>query len=339
VGDEDLSHEDPRDNHPPPRVSVIVPVRDRRVLLRRTLDALAAQTITDHEVIVVDDGSSDGSDREAEADAARGRPVRLVRNGGSGAVAARTTGVALARADVLAFTDSDCLPDPDWLGAGLAVIDGGADVVQGLTRPVRPPRPLERTVWSTVDDGLFATCNVFYRRQAFDAAGGFDANAGDRLGFRPGSQLRGYGFGEDSLLGWRVRRSGRAAFAPGAVVEHEVFPVDVIDSLKRAWTTGAFPALFREVPELRILMRRDLRAGRRRRAPLYAAAAATAAGRGKLALACVAGWGVLRWRELSAAERSLPRRAKVLPVELALDATRAVALLWGGLRARMPRAH
>ena len=328
MGDEDLSE-------PPPRVSVIIPVRNRRTLLRRTLDALAAQTLTDHEVIVVDDGSSDGSDEEAEHDADRGRPVRVVRSGGAGAVAARTAGVAAARGDVLAFTDSDCEPDRDWLRAGVAAIDAGADVVQGLTRPTRLARPLERTVWSTVDDGLYATCNVFYRRDAFDAAGGFDANAGHRLGFRPGSQLRGYGFGEDTLLGWRVRRAGRASFAPDAVVGHAVFPVDVVDSLKRAWTTGAFAALFAEVPELRATLHAELAAGRRRRAPLYAAAVASVLGHRRLAVLLVGGWSALRWRELAPVEPSARRRAKVLPVELALEATRATALLWGTARIRL----
>src|SRR6184192_3840487 len=58
------------------RVSVVVPVRNRRRLLRRLLDALAAQTFDDFEVIVVDDGSTDGSVQEAEIDRASGRPVR-----------------------------------------------------------------------------------------------------------------------------------------------------------------------------------------------------------------------------------------------------------------------
>ena len=181
-------------------------------------------------------------------------------------MAARTLGVEAARAPILAFTDSDCEPAPGWLEAGLAAIEAGADVVQGLTRPARPARPLERSVYSMRDDGLFATCNVLYRRSAFDAAGGFDGHTGDRLGFRPGSRLRGYGFGEDTLIGWRVRRAGQAVFAPEAVVTHAVFPVDVVDVFTRAWTMGAFPGLLREVPELRGLMQEDLRSGFRRRA-------------------------------------------------------------------------
>lgn len=317
-------------------MSVIVPVRDRRDLLRRTLDALGAQTLVDHEVIVVDDGSTDGSGEEALADARQGRAVRLLAGGGGGAVAARILGASAATAPVLAFTDSDCCPDPGWLEAGVRAIEAGADVVQGLTRPAGPVRLLERSVWSTVDDGLFATCNVFYRRDAFEAAGGFDGGAGDRLGFRPGSQLRGYGFGEDTLLGWRVRRSGPAAFVPAAVVEHAVFPVDLRDTFTRAWTMGAFPGLVREVPELRHLMAADLRRGLRRRLPLYGAVASWLLGQRKLAAAATVLWLTSSWVLLREAEPATRRRCKALPVQLGLDVVHAVALVWGSIRSRTP---
>lgn len=318
----------------PPRVSVIVPVRNRRSLLRMTLDALAAQTFADFEVVVVDDGSDDGSDLEAMADEEAGRPVRLVRGHRRGAVSARETGIAASRGDILAFTDSDCRPHPEWLERGVAAIDRGVDVVQGLTRPTRAPRPLERTVWSVRDDGLFATCNVFYRRSAFEAAGGFDASAGDALGFRPGASLRDLGFGEDTLLGWRVRRSGVAAFAPDVIVEHHVFGVDVADSLRRAWTVGAFAQLFRAVPELAEHMGPEFRRISRRRAPLYLGVAAGVAGRRRIAASALAAFVVHRWIRLSRSEPSLARRLKVLPVDLAVEAVSATSMLAGSVRAR-----
>ena len=318
----------------PPRVSVIVPVRDRRELLRETLDALARQTFPDFEVIVVDDGSQDGSGDEARAETVAGRAVRVFESGGAGAIAARTVGVAHAVGDVLAFTDSDCVPDPDWLAAGVGAIDRGADVVQGLTTATRAVRPLERTVWSLRDDGLFATCNVIYRRTSFDAAGGFDAGAGNRLGFRPGRRLRDLGFGEDTLLGWRVRRAGLAVFEPAAVVRHQVLAPDVADSFRRTWAIGAFPALFREVPELATLLGPDLRRGRATRALLWGSVWATAARRRGLAAALLGSLVAVRWRHLTRTEPSLKRRLAVLPVDVALEAVRAVALAWGGIRTR-----
>src|SRR6188472_4377388 len=129
-----------------PTVSVVVPFRDRRPLLRDLLDALEDQSWTDVEVVLVDDGSTDGAADEAEGRAVGGRPITVLRQEGSGAVAARQAGVAAARGRILAFTDSDCVPDPGWLEAGVAAFDAGADVVQGHTHPARRRAPLERSL-------------------------------------------------------------------------------------------------------------------------------------------------------------------------------------------------
>src|SRR5436190_6903506 len=156
-----------------PRVSVIVPVRNRRDLLADLLAGLGQQTYTNFEAIVVDDGSTDGADELAADTTIAGRRVRLLRANGAGAVAARLLGVAESRAEILAFTDSDCVPSPGWLQAGVAAIDRGADMANGLTRPARPVGPLERSVASG-EEGLYPTCNMFYRRTAYDDAGAFD---------------------------------------------------------------------------------------------------------------------------------------------------------------------
>jgi glycosyltransferase involved in cell wall biosynthesis len=299
-------------------------------MLRRLLDALAAQTLRDHEVIVVDDGSTDGTGDEVVA---AGRAARLLQGSGSGAVAARCQGVAGSRGAFLAFTDDDCVPRPDWLAAGVAALEGGADVVQGVTRPLGSVRPLDRTIVVERHDGLYNTCNVFYRASAYRAAGGFDVDAGRRLGFRPGRFGKNLGFGEDALLGWRVRRHGRAAFAPDAVVEHAVFPPDLADSLRRAWMTGAFPALVREIPELRetaLAWRFFLGTTR---LPLYGAAVSLAVGRPGPASLGAGCWVARRSRVMG---RGLSRRRYAVGLfgELALDATVAVALAAGSVRAR-----
>jgi glycosyltransferase involved in cell wall biosynthesis len=318
-----------------PRVSVIVPVRDRRDLLRRTLDALAAQTMTDHEVLVVDDGSTDGSAEEAERDRAAGRPVAVLDGSGRGAVAARSLGVRAARGEVLAFTDSDCEPDPGWLAAGVAGIDAGADLVQGPTVPTRRVAALERSVAVGYEDGLYATCNLFLRRSAFDAAGGFDAGLGDRFGFRPGRHLRDLGFGEDSLLGWRVRVAGRTAFVAEALVRHHVFRAQPGEVLRRAWNTGGFPALVREAPGLRrTLLRHGLVLGAPTRLPLYAAAMAGAVGRRRVAAGSAGLWVAAHAARVVRDEPGWGRRLRVLPFVLAQDAVVAASLVAGSIRAR-----
>ena len=317
----------------PARVSVIVPVRNRRQLLRRLLDGLAVQTYPDFEVIVVDDGSTDGSAEEGRVDAARGRPVRVVQGPAAGAVQARAAGVAVATGEILAFTDSDCVPRPDWLERGVAAVEAGAGVVQGRTVPSRPMGPLERAMNVDRDDGIFATCNVFYRRGAYEAAGGFDLAAGQAMGFRPGAQARGLGFGEDTLLGWRVRRAEGGAYAPEAVVEHHVFPPDISEALRRAAMTGGFPALVRRVPELRehTLVHRTFLGTAR--VPLYSAAVAGLVGRRRTAAALAGWWGWQHYRRL---RRVAPRPAALrsLPAVLARDLVLAGALVAGSVRTR-----
>jgi glycosyltransferase involved in cell wall biosynthesis len=316
-----------------PLVSVIVPVRDRRELLRGLLEALDAQTFRDFELIVIDDGSVDGSAELAESATVAGQPVRVLRQQGLGAVMARQRGVGVSSGQILAFTDSDCIPTPGWLEIGASNIDAGASMVHGLTQPARPMRPLERSIGAG-KEGLFPTCNVFYTRSAFDAVGGFDQEAARRLGFRVNGRARGLGFGEDTMLGWRVARSGaEVRHVPEALVHHHVFPRDMRDWVSRSWQAAAFPALVAEVPELRrTLVRRKLLLGERNRVPLYATAAALVAGRPRLAAIGAAWWAYTRWRDMRAMPASMREKVVALPQEMAIDAVTAAALVVGTLR-------
>ena len=316
-----------------PALSVIVPVRNRRELLAELLDALDAQTYKDFELVVVDDASTDGSGDEAARRVVAGRPVVLVRGEGKGAVAARTMGIGAASGWVLGFTDSDCRPHEKWAEAAMAASVGGVDVVHGRTLPARPMGPLERSIWSG-EEGLFPTCNMFYRRTTFESVGGFDVAAEDRWGFRIEARARGLGFCEDTLLGWKAVRAGaRVEYVPEAHVDHHVFPPDLRESLSRAWMMAAFPAVVRELPELRdTLVRNHIRWGPRDRLPLYATIAGAAARRPWLAAAGVAWWAGTRLNELRQQPASWSERLRALPQEMLLDAVTGAALLVGSAR-------
>lgn len=318
-----------------PQVTVIIPVKDRRDLLGDALDALAAQTFTDFEVIVVDDGSTDGSGDVAAARTIAGRPVRVLRAGGVGAVRARSLGVEQARGSVLAFTDSDCVPSPGWLAAAVEAIDAGADAVNGRTHPARAMAPLERSMGSGTE-GLYPTCNMLYRRQAFDAAGGFDGDAGRRWGFRRDRRSQGDGFGEDTLLAWRViRGGGEMAYAPEATVAHAVLPPDPGELVSRTLRAAAFPALVREVPELRrTLLRWRFQLGTRTRLPLYGLVITAVARQPRLAIALAAWWVAARLLDLRSFPVSWSRRLAALPTELGVDVLTAAALVAGSAKAR-----
>lgn len=318
-----------------PSISVVVPVRDRRSLLRRTLDALDAQTLRDFEVVVVDDGSVDGSDDEAVRGGVAGHPVRLVRSHGAGAVAARCLGVEASRGEVLAFTDSDCEPAPIWLDRVQQGIASGAVLVSGRTVMARPRGMFERSM-SDSGSGLFPTCNLAVTRRAYDSVGGFDPQAGSHYGFRSTRLARGTGFGEDTIFAWSIARRQPWAYDEDMVVTHHVFAADRREWLDRSWQTGAFTALVRDVPELRhTLVRHKVLFGRRSRVSVYATALALLTRRPSL-VALAAGWWVVhRWRwTVNGSGLPLPAKLRALPLQLLLDVVQAAALLTGSVRHR-----
>jgi cellulose synthase/poly-beta-1,6-N-acetylglucosamine synthase-like glycosyltransferase len=243
--------------------------------------------------------------------------------------------VTAAAGDVLAFTDSDCEPAPGWLAEAVSALDAGADLVNGRTLPARPLLPLERSMGSGLE-GLYPTCNVIYRRAAYESAGGFDADAGRRWGFRPDRRSRGDGFGEDTLLAWRVARAGgQVRYVPEAEVVHAVFAPDPVDVLSRTVRVAAFPALVREVPELReTLLRWRWQLGARTRIPLYALVAAGVLRRRGVAGAAAVWWVGIRLDELRRFPIPWRRRLAVLPAELATDVLTATSLAVGSVRAR-----
>ncbi len=222
-----------------PDVSVVVPARDAEGLLGLTLDALAAQEFAGEvEVIVVDNGSRDGTAALAES-----RGVRVLRRErGAGPGAARNDGATAASADVIAFTDADCEPSPGWLAAAVGALKD-ADIVLGPVAPVRTPAPLDRTLQITASTGLFETANMVVSRSTFERAGGFPA------GLEPAG---GAPFGEDVLFGWSAVRNGaRVAFCPDALVRHAVTARGAREFLAERKRLGLFAPLTREVPELR----------------------------------------------------------------------------------------
>jgi glycosyltransferase involved in cell wall biosynthesis len=105
-----------------PFVSVIVPHYRDLAGLNLCLSALAAQTYPKDrfEVVVADNASPEGPELVGEAIGGR---ARLVVVSERGAGPARNGGVAVAKAAVLAFTDSDCVPEPQWLIEGIRALD------------------------------------------------------------------------------------------------------------------------------------------------------------------------------------------------------------------------
>jgi glycosyltransferase involved in cell wall biosynthesis len=103
-----------------PLVSVIIPTYNRAALINRAIDSARAQTYTNIEVIVVDDGSTDDTPNRLQQ---YGDGIRVVRQANTGPAAARNKGIALARGEYVAFLDSDDYWLPDKLARQIGALE------------------------------------------------------------------------------------------------------------------------------------------------------------------------------------------------------------------------
>jgi GT2 family glycosyltransferase len=197
-----------------PRVSVVVCTYNGGATLDQCLQSLAALDYPDFEVIVVDDGSTDHTSSILD-----GQPgVRVVWQPNLGLSAARNAGLTAATGDIVAYTDSDCFADPDWLtqlvhalqkttavavgGPNLAPDDGWLAACVAAA-PGQPTHVLESDQMAEHVPG----CNMAFRKEALVAVNGFDTQ------FRKA--------GDDVDVCWRLQQAGLwITFAPGAFVWH-----------------------------------------------------------------------------------------------------------------------
>ncbi len=161
------------------QLSVVIPTYQRLPLLAKCLDALSRQTLPreSFEIIVVDDGNQQAI-ADAVAEFGRRTGLKLHYLGQTqrrGPAAARNRGWQAAKAPLVAFTDDDCLPEPNWLEAALALFEQGATVVTGQLRMPLPDQPThhDRTA-AFLETAEFITANCFCLRSALEQVGGFE---------------------------------------------------------------------------------------------------------------------------------------------------------------------
>jgi GT2 family glycosyltransferase len=201
-----------------PVLSVVIPTYNRASVLERLLRSLEQCEMPPGgvEFVVVDDGSPDDTQDVLARSTLPG--LVAVRQDNAGAAAARNRGWRLARADVVAFTDDDCVPEADWLlEIAAAFQDDGVDAVGARIEPLVPGVvaefvQAERLVGhgGAPDDVKYlVTANAAYRRVVLEALGGFD----DQF---PGAA------GEDTDLTMRARDLGfRLVLLDRATVAHD----------------------------------------------------------------------------------------------------------------------
>lgn len=244
-------HRGPDDNGP--LVSVVIPHYNDLVGLKTCYARLQRQTWprNDIEIVVADNNSACGIDAvqstvpNAVVIAA---PIQ-------GAGPARNAGVAASRGRIVAFLDSDCVPEPDWIQEGVAALQRydfvGGEVVT-FARRADKPNPVEayervfnfnfRRYIQKV--GFTGTGNMFVPRSVFDQVGGFRTGVAEDVDWSFRARSLGYriGYAERAVVGhparrswndleqrwarmeaehfllWRERRSGRALFALRALI-------------------------------------------------------------------------------------------------------------------------
>ncbi len=207
-----------------PRATVIVPVYNYAKHLRKTLQAIRDQTYKDFELIVVDDGSADSSPKVAKQLA----DTVLINEKNSGPAVTRNKGIDAAKGEIIVFTDSDCVPENDWLENMVKRFeDRSIDAVMGNTKihkstilgdsisalgfPGGANAGFER-LWKVDENGFtdhITSCNFASRKQTFRRYGVFDESF----------PLAG---GEDSEIGYRWAKKGvKLKYAIEALVYHE----------------------------------------------------------------------------------------------------------------------
>lgn len=198
----------------PPRVTVVICARDAERTLEACLTSMRALRYPNYEVVVVNDGSTDATG----AIARRYPEFTLIEQENRGLSVARNVGAAAASGEIVAYTDSDCVADPDWLTYLVYKFREGFVAVGGpnLSPPeeervpacvaASPGGPTHVLLSDDVAEHI-PGCNMAFRKKTLDEIRGFDPI------YRAA--------GDDVDLCWRLQKAGHEiGFSPAAVVWH-----------------------------------------------------------------------------------------------------------------------
>jgi O-antigen biosynthesis protein len=198
-----------------PMVSVVICAYNAERTMRQCLKSLRGLRYSNYEVVIVDDGSRD---RTAEI-AMEFPEFRLIRQPNKGLSEARNVGLRAARGEVVAYTDSDCVVDPDWLNLMMrAMVEGGFDGCGGPNYAphekgwveacvaVAPGAP-SHVLFDADRAEHLAGCNMAFSKAALLHVGGFDPQFTSA--------------GDDVDICWRMLQAGyRLGYCPAAFVWH-----------------------------------------------------------------------------------------------------------------------
>jgi glycosyltransferase involved in cell wall biosynthesis len=209
------------------KVSVIIPTHNRKAGLLRNL----AHLPSDLEIIVVDDGSTDGTAEAVEQ--IRLTNLTYIKQANSGPSAARNKGIGASSGEFIAFIDDDCIPVSPWPWPLIHRLGQENLRVAGAGGTVRPLRngffsryyTFHRILEPPDSCAYLVTANCAYRRKVLEEVGGFDPRIK-----QPG--------GKDPALSMKIRMHGyELAFEPSATVIHD-YRENLADFIKTFYRYG-----------------------------------------------------------------------------------------------------
>ena len=204
--------------------SVIIPTYNRLPILQKCLQAMEAQDFTQpYEIVVVDDGSTDGTVEFLHNHSDRFPHVRLLLQNHEGAAIARNTGIDVAAGEIIVFIDSDLVVTPVFLSAhAKALANSDRAFTYGLvinTNNFENPTSAQVKI-QDISTAFFATGNVAIAKHWLIAAGKFDTS------------FRQYGW-EDLELGVRLKNLGLKLIKCPDAVGYHWHPAFTIEQLPR----------------------------------------------------------------------------------------------------------
>ena len=245
-------------------ISVIVPVYNVARYLPQCLDSILSQDHRALEVIVIDDGSTDGSGVICDEYAHRDSRVRIIHQKNGGAAAAKNAGLRLATGEFLSFVDSDDFLEPDVLGYMLGILKSHkADAAQFNFRDVYKSHTEDQVLWQgqgVMDSKEYLlrfpkdwTCallwNKLYRRAIFDGVFFEEGHKIDDEYFTYQGFLQERRIVWDERIVYNYRKRASSVMASQEAAERRL--LDCLDAIgkRRETVSRAYPELRREFDE------------------------------------------------------------------------------------------
>ncbi len=215
-----------------PLASIVIPAYNSAKTISKTIEACLSQNYPKDklEIILADDGSTDNTREIAEK-----YPVQYLYQQNKGPAAARNLGWGSAKGKFICFTDSDCVPEKDWISKHVNVYN--SDTIAGVGGSYNNANPenllascihqeiVQRHIRFPKEVNYLGAFNVSYRKTILEGIGGFDESYPDASS-------------EDNDLAYRIFKKGYKLFFDNKIKVDHYHPTSLIKYLQRQFWHG-----------------------------------------------------------------------------------------------------